>query len=163
LKWAPKDGKTTAAFNVVLNDNNFQVNQNFPLYNVYNAVVTHAFSDRLTYVLDAGFSHLDGAPLPSRDGLRGSANWYGAAQYLIYKHCNDKFTSNFRFELFNDTQGFRTGFKGLYTDVAYNLAYQPTRGLILRPGVRYDHNNTSAPFEGKPNLFTATMDMILRY
>ncbi|MDY3554189.1 porin [Gemmata sp. JC717] len=160
LKWAPKDGKTTAAFNVVLNDNNYQTNQAFPLYNVYNAVITHNLTDKLTYVADATFSHMDNTPLPA--GGTGSATWYGAAQYLIYKHC-DNLTSNLRVELFEDTKGVRTGFKGLYTDVAYNLAYSPVRSLILRPGVRYDHNNTSRPFEGKSDLFTATMDVILRY
>ena len=169
LKWAPKEGKSNLLLNVVLTDNNFQPNQGFPpsagfpLYNVYNAVFTHNFTDRLTYVADTTFSHIDGAPLPANNNARGSATWYGAANYLIYKHCNDKFTSNFRVELFEDTKGFRTGFKGLYTEVTYGLAYAPVQGLIFRPTVRYDHNNDSRPFEGKSNLFTAAFDMILRY
>src|SRR5262249_35920561 len=132
----------------------------FPFYNVYEMQVSHNFSDKLTYVFDGIFSHINGAPLPG--GATGSATWYGAAQYLIYKH-NDKFTSNFRVELFEDTKGFRTGFKGLYTEVTSGLAYAPVRSLIFRPTVRYDHNNNSKPFEGKPDLFTCAFDMILRY
>ena len=161
IKWAPKDGKTNVLINTVVTDPRYDTAEAFPFYNYYGMVLTHNFSDKLTYVVDAAFSHIDGAPLGG--GAVGSATWYGAAQYLSYKHCNDKFTSNFRFELFEDTKGFRTGSKGLYTDVAYCLAYAPKPGLIFRPSVRYDHNNTSRPFEGKPDLFTAAMDVILRF
>lgn len=45
----------------------------------------------------------------------------------------------------------------------YGLAWNPIKSLIVRPTVRYDHNNTSRPFDGSPNLFTAAFDMILRY
>ncbi|MBY0460075.1 MAG: outer membrane beta-barrel protein, partial [Gemmataceae bacterium] len=160
VKWAPKEGKTSATFNVVLNDNNYQTRQNFPLYNVYNLILTHAFTDKLSYALDSTFSHMDNAPIPG--GGSGSATWYGAAQYLIYKH-TDKLTSTARVELFQDTKGARTGFKGLYTELTYGLAYSPTRSLTFRPTIRYDHNNTSRPFEGKPDLFTASLDVIVRY
>lgn len=156
LKWAPKEGKTTVLFNTVLTNPRFDIAENFAHYNLYNMQVTHNLSDKLTYVLDTAFSHINGTP------AGGSATWYGAAQYLIYKHC-DKVTSNFRVELFEDTKGFRTGSKGLYTEVTYGIAFQPVRALTLRPTVRYDHNNSSSPFDGSPNLFTAAFDMILRY
>jgi hypothetical protein len=156
LKWAPKESKTNVLLNIVLTNPRFDIAENFAHYNVYNMVLTHNFSDKLTYVADATFSHINGTP------AGGSATWYGAAQYLIYKHC-DKVTSNFRVELFEDTKGFRTGFSGLYTEVSYGLAWNPVRALTLRPTVRYDHNNTSRPFDGSPNLFTAAFDMILRY
>lgn len=160
LKWAPKEGKTNAAFNVVVTDPRYDTSEQFPFYNVYNVVLTHNFNDKLTYVLDGAFSHMDNAPRP--DGTIGSATWYGAAQYLIYKH-TDKVVSTIRAELFEDTKGVRTGSKGLYTEVTYGVAYSPVRSLMLRPTVRYDHNNTSRPFDGKPNLFTAAMDVIIRY
>ncbi len=156
LKWAPKDGKTNALFNVVVTDPRFDVAEAFPFYNVYNLVLTHNFNDKLTYVLDTTFSHIDGVPNV------GSATWYGAAQYLSYKH-TDTVTSTARVELFEDTKGFRTGARGLYTEVTYGVSWAPKPGLIFRPTVRYDHNNTSRPFEGKPDLFTAAFDMILRY
>jgi hypothetical protein len=160
LKWAPKEGKTQVLFNTVITDPRFDDEDAFPYYNVYDLDIIHNFNDKLTGVIEGTFSHIDGAPLPG--GFTGSATWYGAAGYLIYKHC-DKVTSNFRVELFEDTKGFRTGFKGLYTEVTYGLALEPVRGLIFRPTVRYDYNNNSLPFEGKANLFTAAFDMILRY
>lgn len=156
LKWAPEESKTNVLFNIVLTNPRFDIIENFAHYNVYNAVLTHNFSDKLTYVADATFSHINGTP------AGGSATWYGAAQYLIYKH-TDKVVSTARVELFEDTKGFRTGFSGLYTEVTYGLAWNPIKSLILRPTVRYDHNNTSRPFDGSPNLFTAAFDMILRY
>lgn len=156
LKWAPEESKSNVLLNIVLTNPRFDIAENFAHYNVYNAVFTHNFSDKLTYVADATFSHINGTP------AGGSATWYGAAQYLIYKHC-DKVTSNFRVELFEDTKGFRTNAAGLYTAVTYGLALQPHRALTLRPTVRFDHNNTSRPFDGQPNLFTAAFDMILRY
>ena len=162
LKWAPKEGKTTALLNVMATDPRFSTSGSYPFYNVYNFQVSHNFTDKLTYVFDSSFSHIDGAPLPSEGGASGSATWYGAANYLLYKH-TDQVTSNFRVELFEDTKGFRTGSKGLYTEVTYGLAYSPTRSLMFRPTVRYDHNNSSRPFDGSSNLFTAAMDVILRY
>ncbi|MFM8275336.1 MAG: outer membrane beta-barrel protein [Gemmata sp.] len=160
LKWAPKDGKSTASFNVVLTDNKYQASQAFPLYDVYNFVFTHKFNDNLTYVADATYSNMENAP--QSDGTTGFASWYGTAQYLIYKH-NDQFTSNFRAEVFDDTKGARTGFRGVYNEFSYGLAYSPTQALIVRPTVRYDYNYTSRPFEGKRDLFTAAMDVIIRY
>ncbi|MBA4067535.1 MAG: hypothetical protein C0501_28270 [Isosphaera sp.] len=68
-----------------------------------------------------------------------------------------------RQELFNDTDGVRTGFKGLYNGTTLGLAITPVRSLILRPTVRYDHNFESGAFEGRRNLFTAAMDFIVRW
>ena len=161
LKWAPKDGKTNVAFNVVLTDPRYDVRNAFPFYNVYNMVLTHNFTDKFSYVLDTAFSHIDGIDAGTTGGP-GSATWYGAANYFIYK-VNDKLTSTLRAEVFEDTKGFRTGSKGLYTEVTYGVAWSPVRSLILRPTVRYDYNGTSRPFEGKANLFTAAMDVIVRW
>jgi hypothetical protein len=92
----------------------------------------------------------------------GSTNWYGAVHYLFYTH-TDRLVSTLRAENFVDTDGFRTGFKGLYTEVTYGLAYKPVPALILRPSVRYDNNDRSGPWEGNPNLFTAAMEVIVRW
>ncbi len=160
LKWAPKDGKTNVLLNAVVTDPRYDTNSAFPFYNYYGMTLTHNFTDKLTYVLDTAFSHIDHAPLGG--GAVGSATWYGAANYLSYKH-TDKLTSTLRGEVFEDTKGFRTGTKGLYTEVTYGLAYAPKPGLIFRPSVRYDNNSTGRPFEGKSDLYTAAMDVIVRY
>ena len=158
LKWAPKEGKTSVAFNVVITDPSYIEAQNFQVYNFYNLVLTHKFSDKLTYVLDAGYAHMDDYPTAGA----GTVHWYGAANYLVYAH-NDKLTSTFRAEVFNDQQGARTGFAGLYTEATYGLAYKAMDGLIIRPSLRYDNNSQTAVWEGKQSLFTATMDVIFRW
>ncbi len=156
IKWAPKDGKTTAMFNVVVTNPQFDAKEAFAFYNVYNFQLTHKFSDKLNYVLDAAYSHVQGVP------DIGNTNWYGAANYLFYAH-NDKLTSILRAEVFEDTSGFRTGFKGLYTEVTYGVSYKPYNSLMIRPSVRYDNNSQSQVWEGSQNLFTAALDIIVRW
>ena len=53
--------------------------------------------------------------------------------------------------MFEDTSGFRTGFKGLYTEVTYGVAYKPCNGLIIRPSIRYDNNSKSTGVGRQPN------------
>jgi hypothetical protein len=65
-------------------------------------------------------------------------------------------------EFFNDQNGERTGFTGLYTAATAGLWYQPKPWLTLRPEVRYD-NSEGRAFEGQHGLFTATADVIFRW
>ena len=156
LKWAPKDGDTSVAVNVVVTDPSFIAAENFQMYNFYNLVVTQKLGEKLSYVLDAGYAHMDNAP-----GV-GFTSWYGAAQYLNYAHC-DNVTSTLRFELFDDTDGIRTGFEGLYTAVTYGLAIKPCPGVMVRPYARYDNNNRTNVWEGNQSLFTGGLDVVLRW
>jgi hypothetical protein len=55
-----------------------------------------------------------------------------------------------------------TGTSWLYTAITAGLAYRPKPWLWYRPEVPLDHNK-NRPFEGKPNLFTASLDAILRW
>lgn len=156
LKWAPKDGKTSIILNAVITNPQYNAAEAYNFYNVYEMILTHKFNDKLTYVLDAAYSHMDDAP-----GI-GFTQWYGAANYLIYAH-NDTVTSTLRAEVFNDQQGYRTGFAGLYTELTYGVAVKACDGLIIRPSVRYDNNSKTNVWEGNQNLFTATLDVILRW
>jgi Putative beta-barrel porin-2, OmpL-like. bbp2 len=157
IKWAPPEGDTSVALNTVVTDPSFFVREGFQHFNSYNLLITHKCSDDLTYVLDATYSHAD-----TFAALNQSANWYGFANYFLYK-ISDTLSSNFRVELFEDNKGVRTGFRGLYTEVTYGLAWTPTDAVIVRPTVRYDYNSTSRPFEGDRDLFTATFDLIIRF
>lgn len=159
LKWAPKEGKTSVTFNAVVTDPTYDTKNAFPFYNYYAFLVSHKITDKLTYTLDTAYSHINNAPLPN--GTTGFADWYGAAQYLAYAH-TDKVTSTIRAEVFEDSQGFRTGTSGLYTEVTYGVQWKPMNWLYLRPSVRYDYN-VNAPFEGNRNLWGATMECIVRW
>ncbi len=159
LKWAPKDGPTTVALNAVITDPSFDAERNFAFYNVYNAVITRKINDKLTYAADATYSHMDNVP-----GV-GFANWYGLSNYLL-RDVNDKLQAKLRVELFNDEQGIRTGFNGLYTGVTAGLTWKPTPWLYVMPEVRYDYNagtSNPGPFEGQRDLFAATIGAIVRW
>jgi hypothetical protein len=158
LRWAPKDGDSAVAFNVVLTQPKFIPSENFTLYNCFNVVATHKFTDKLSWALDATYSYEEDAPVPGS----GFADWYGAANYLIYSH-TDTVASTLRAEVFNDSTGVRTGFEGLYTEVTYGVAWKPCPGLLLRPSVRYDYNGYTRPFEGDHHLWTAVMEAVIRW
>ena len=68
-----------------------------------------------------------------------------------------------RLEFFNDAQGQRTGFEGLYTALTAGVQFQPLKAVTVRPELRYDYNGQSRPFEGNHGLFTAAADVILRW
>ena len=155
LRWAPKEGKNTVTFGTSITDPTFDTVKNFNYYNVYNLQLTHKFTDKLTYVADASYSHEDGTSV-------GFAEWYGLANYLLYD-VNDKLQAKTRVELFNDEQGYRTGTSGLYTAVTAGLTWKPTPWLYVMPEVRYDHNSDGRPFEGNDDLFTATIGAIVRW
>jgi hypothetical protein len=118
--------------------------------------VTHKFSDKLNYVLDASFSHMDKVP------NIGNANWFGVVQYLGYA-LTDKVTVNTRSELFNDTQGFRTGTETLYSANTLGMTWKPKPWLYIMPEVRYDYATKGTPFDGRRDLFTASIGTILRW
>jgi hypothetical protein len=158
LRWAPTEGKTSVTLNVVVTDPSYIEAESFQVYNFYNLVLIHKFTDKLTYVLDAGYSHMDDFPTAGS----GVVHWYGAANYLVYAH-NDCVTSTLRAEVFNDQQGARTGFEGLYTALTYGMAFKAADGLFIRPSVRYDNNSRTEVWEGNQNLFTAALDVIVRW
>jgi hypothetical protein len=159
LKWAPKDGDTTLAFNTVITNPTYQTSEAFNHFNCYNVVLTHKLSCKLTYAADFTYSVTENVPLA---GGTGDTDWYGLAQYLNYAH-TDCLASNVRVELFNDTDGYRTGFRGLYTSVSYGLMWKPNEAVWIRPEARYDYNNDSRPFERDRDLFIGAMSVILRW
>lgn len=156
LKWAPKKGDTTVAFFAQVTRPDYHAYEEFAFYNVYNMQVTHNFSDKLNYVLDASFSHINKVP-----GI-GHANWFGVAQYLNYA-LTDKITLKTRSELFNDTQGFRTGTETLYSESTLGLTWKPRPWLYIMPEARYDYATKGSPFAGRRDLFTASIGTILRW
>jgi hypothetical protein len=123
-------------------------------------LITHKVTDSLTYVLDSTLGQTSSTDPTLAAGGR-SATWYGFTNYLLWQ-VNDCIASNLRFELFDDVRGTRTQTRGLYTAATYGISYTPIDSLIIRPFVRYDHNN-NAPFEGKTSLYTGGIEAIFRW
>jgi hypothetical protein len=160
VKWAPPNGRDSVLVAVIVGKGRFDVAHNFSNPEVFDLVYTHKFSDRLNYTLDALYSFQTDFPGEAR--ANGLVNNWGVVQYLTYQFF-PRLSGAARLEFFDDPQGFKTGSKGLYTAVTAGVTYKPTPGVWLRPELRYDHNSDSRPFEGKPNQFTAAVDVIVRW
>ena len=87
---------------------------------------------------------------------------FGVVNYLPYTF-TARLSTTTRLEFFNDAQGQRTGFPGLYTAATAGVTFKPNKYIALRPEVRYDYNGESRPFEGKHDVFTAAMDLLVRW
>ncbi len=159
IKWAPKDGKSSILLNVSATNPRFDPVENFAFYNVYNLQFTHKVTDKLQYVLDTSFSHMDNVVV---NGRATSANWYGFVNYLFYD-LTDKVQTKARLEFFEDSKGIRTGTAGLYTALTLGATWKPTTWLWILPEVRYDHNSRGRPFEGNQDMFTATIGGLVRW
>lgn len=156
VKWAPPSGRDSVLFGVIVGTPRFNQAENFHNPEVFDLVYTHRFNPRLLYTLDTLYGCTTNVP------NIGFANWFGVVNYLTYDF-TPRVSGTTRLEFFDDIQGQRTGFEGLYTAITAGLSFKPWKSIIIRPELRYDYNSESAPFEGKHGLFTAASDIILRW
>jgi hypothetical protein len=156
VKWAPPDQRNSVLVSVIAGKGRFDQLHDFHNPEVLDFIYTHTFSARLNYAYETLFGFTNNAP-----GI-GTAEWLGVTNYLTYAF-TPHLSGTTRLELFDDFQGQRTGFPGLYTALTAGLNYRPIKDVILRPELRFDYNDESRPFEIKPYLFTATMDVIVRW
>jgi hypothetical protein len=156
VKWAPPSGRDSVLLSVVVGSGRFDRLHNFNNPQVLDVVYTHKFDQRLSYTVDALFGRQDNVP------RLGSVNWWGVAQYLNATLA-PRLSAVGRVEVFDDSQGQRTGFEGLYVEAAAALVFKPRPWLIIRPEVRCDHNEQSRPFQNHHGLATATLDTIVRW
>jgi hypothetical protein len=156
VKWAPPTGRDSVLFAVIVGNGRYNQQEQFHNPEIFDLVLTHKFSDRFNYTLDALYGFTTNVP-----GI-GFADWWAAAQYLSYT-ITPRLTAVGRLEFFDDVQGQRTGFAGLYVAPTVGVNFKPNRFIVLRPEVRFDYNTESRPFEGKHALGTAALDMLVRW
>jgi len=156
VKWAPPEGRDSVLFSVILGCGRFNQAENFHNPQVFDLVYTHKFSDKLNYSFEGLYGFTNNVP------NLGFANWFGIIHYGTYEF-TFKTSGTTRLEFFDDVQGQRTGFPGLYTALTAGVSFKATRSLLFRPEIRYDYNAESRPFENRRGLFTAGADLILRW
>jgi hypothetical protein len=156
VRWTRSDSRDSVLFSVIVGSGRFNQARHFNNPEVADLVYTHQFSSRLTY----NFESLYGYQTHVTD--LGTTDWTGIINYLTYAF-TPRLSGTTRLEFFDDFQGQRTGFAGLYTALTTGLNFKPRKDVIFRPELRYDYNEESRPFEGKHDLFTATADVILRW
>jgi Putative beta-barrel porin-2, OmpL-like. bbp2 len=146
--------------------------------NVFDLVWSHVFNDRLSYTYETIYGYQYGVPANVGGGITklnatsGTAHWGSIVHYLFY-NINPQLTSILRVETFDDFEGQRTGFEGLYTAVTGGMQYRPMKGMEIRPELRYDYNGYSQPFEDRVVggnvidrrnwIITAALEMIFRW
>jgi hypothetical protein len=130
--------------------------------NVFDVAWTHLFSPVLTYNLCGLFGYQTNVPGIARPNNYGTATWTSVLQYLTYT-LSPQWSAVLRAEAFDDFQGQRTGFTGVYLAATGALVFKPRKDVQVRQELRYDYNPESAAFEGKHQLFTAATDIIFRW
>jgi hypothetical protein len=156
VKWAPPGGRDSVFLSGLLGSGRFNVAEQFNNPNIIDLVYVHTFNAVWTYTLDTLFGYQTNIP------DIGTATWFSAANYFTYKF-TPRLAGTTRLEFFDDVDGSRTGFKGLYTAITVGPNFQPRKDLIVRPELRYDYNEESRPFQGHHGVFTATTDVIVRW
>jgi Putative beta-barrel porin-2, OmpL-like. bbp2 len=156
VKWAGSDQRDSVLFSVILGSGRFNEERNFHNPEIFDLVYTHKFNPRWNYSFESLFGFTHNVP------DIGRADWFGVLNYLTYDF-TPRWSGTTRLEFFDDAQGQRTGFKGLYTTITAGLSFKPRKSIILRPEVRYDYNEESRPFENHHGLFTAATDLLLRW
>jgi hypothetical protein len=133
-------------------------------FNTFDLLYTHLLNSAMSYNLEIMYGYQYNVPqtaLPISDPS-GFANWFSILQYFFYD-VSPRLRMILRWEDFDDIQGQRTGFRGLYSDLTVGLNFRLRPDIILRPEIRYDYNDRSRPFENHHGLFTAGTDLILRW
>jgi len=156
IKWAPPNGRNSVLVSGLFGSGRFDVANNFNNPNIIDLVFIHTFNARLTYTLDSLAGYQTNVP-----GI-GTATWFSAVNYVTWKF-TPRLSGTTRLELFDDVNGNRTGFSGLYTAATTGLSFQLRKGIAFRPEIRFDYNADSRPFENKHGLFTAATDMVVRW
>lgn len=156
VKWVSPDQRNGLLFNVIADKGRFDQKNNFHNPEIFDLVATHKIQSNLLYSFEGLYGFTTNVP------DIGFANWYSVLNYLTW-NITEQWNAATRLEFFDDVQGQRTGFAGLYSALAGVLAYRPVKWLQLRQELRYDYHTETAPFEGKHGLFTAVSDFILRW
>jgi hypothetical protein len=156
IKWAPPTGRDSLLFAVIAGSGRFNVERSFHNPEVFDLVYTHKFNARLNYSFEGLYGFTTNVP------NTGFANWFGVLNYLT-RDLTPRLSTTARLEFFDDPQGQRTNFEGLYIAATAGVSFRPRKDVIFRPEIRYDYNVNSRPFEDKHGLFTATADLILRW
>jgi hypothetical protein len=134
-------------------------------FNAFDLVYTHQFNAVTSYNLEAIYAYQYNVPQAALavGSYNGFANWFSAAHYLFHTF-TPKWSSITRFETFDDCQGQRTGFAGLYLSFTQGIQYRINKSMILRPEIRYDDNLLQTPFNGDRHwILTAASDLVIRF
>ena len=153
VKWNAPEGRDSVQFSVIVGTGRYNQGRDFNNPDIFDLVYTHKINPTLNYSFETLFGFETNVT-----GI-GTANWLGIVNYLTCQF-TPQLSGSARLEIFDDAQGQRTGYEGIYTALTAGLSFRPMKSMNIRPELRYDYNNDSSPFEHKHGLFTAATDVI---
>lgn len=156
VQWASPDRPDTLRFSTILGSPRYRTRYHLDNLNLFEIIYSLQIHPKLKYTFATLFGYQTDVP-----GI-GLADWISYQNFLV-RQLNEKLSAALRVELFDDYQGQRTGFAGLYTDVTAGIQIQLTDRIRIRPELRFDNNDRSRPFEGHHSVFTAATDVIIRW
>jgi hypothetical protein len=129
-------------------------------------VITAKPTDQLTLILD--YDYGNESDVVPRNGLLRTAQWQGAAGYIIYAF-TDNLSGALRAEIFDDMDGMRTlaagingfgaGNQATYYEFTPTLTYKVIDGLFWRNEYRHDESDSKKVFP-RENLFVRGQDTL---
>jgi hypothetical protein len=111
--------------------------------NLLDLIATFTVSDSLNFVLNYDNGSQKNATLAN--GSTGTAKWNGWAGYANYQ-INDLWRVSARAEIFNDTDGYRTGFTGgqKWKEATLTAGYAASKSTELRGEIRKDTSDQAS-------------------
>jgi hypothetical protein len=98
-------------------------------------------TDKLSLIANYDYAWQTKAALP--DGSLSKAVWQGIAGYVNYKF-TDKWSSSLRGEVFEDSNGYRTGVRQNWREATFTLGYMPIKNVQVHAEVRKDFSNVNS-------------------
>src|SRR5262249_39262478 len=149
IKWAPPNGRDSVLFSVIIGPRRFDQTHNFHNPEIFDLVYTHKFNARLNYSFESLYGFTTNVP------DTGFANWFGVLNYLT-RDFTPRLSGTTRVECFDDAQGQRTGFEGLYVAATAGLSVKPRKDVTFIPEIRYSYNLDTLTIEVRQGLFSST-------
>src|SRR5262249_45577407 len=134
LKWSPPAGPDSVYLSAFIGSGRYDVAEQFNNPNVFDLVYTHQINPILGYTLEPLYGYEPKVP------NIGAATWFGIVNYLSCKF-TPRLSGSTRLEFFDDIDGNRTGYPGLYTSAATCLDFKPIPAFVIRPEIRFDVNS----------------------
>jgi len=104
-------------------------------------VATLNATEKLTFVVNYDYGWQTKAALPN--GSISKAAWQGIAGYMNYKF-SDQWQTSVRGEIFEDSDGFRTGVRQNWRELTLTLGYMPIKNLQIHAETRHDFSNVNS-------------------
>jgi len=114
-------------------------------------IATLNVTEKLSFIANYDGAMQTQAALPS--GEVAKAVWQGVAGYINYQF-NDKWRTSLRGELFNDSDGYRTGVVQRWNEITLTVGYTLLKNFELRMESRHDFSNVHS-FVNKNGISTS--------